>query len=58
MQAELARLTLTAALVEAIAFAIGMWVLYHVLRAAIRDGINQSRLGRAAQKPSPFTGGD
>ncbi|MFN7120875.1 MAG: hypothetical protein ACK4NM_02460 [Hydrogenophaga sp.] len=30
---------------EAIAFAIGMVVLYMVIRYAIRDGINDSRLG-------------
>ena len=30
---------------EAIAFFIGMWVLYLVIKFAIRDGINESRLG-------------
>lgn len=31
--------------IEAIAFMIAMWVLYIVIKYAIRDGINESRLG-------------
>jgi len=41
---ELTRLTLAYAAWEAIAFAIGMWVLYYVIKCAIRDGIRESGL--------------
>lgn len=37
---------LGAIFLQVIAFAVFMWVLYLVVRAAVRDGVNQSRLGK------------
>lgn len=44
-EAEMARITMHVIAWEVIAFVVGMFVLYFVLKAAIRDGINESRLG-------------
>lgn len=35
---------------EAIGFMLAMWVLYIVIKYAIRDGINESRLGNDWQR--------
>ncbi|MDO9482965.1 MAG: hypothetical protein Q8S96_09700 [Hydrogenophaga sp.] len=44
-EAEMARITMQVIVWEVIAFVVGMFVLYFVLKAAIRDGINESKLG-------------
>ncbi len=44
-EAELTRVTLLVAAVELLAVIFGFVILYFVLKAAIRDGINESRLG-------------
>lgn len=38
---------------EVLVFGIGMVVLYFVVKAAVRDGINESRLG---DRPRPVPG--
>lgn len=45
LQTEITRIAIFTAAVELIGFLIGAWVLYLVIKAAIRDGINESRLG-------------
>lgn len=45
LQIELTKMAAWAIFAEAIAFAAGMMVLYFVLKAAIRDGINESKMG-------------
>ncbi len=42
---EMTRLTIFIFAVEAIAFIVVCWVMYIVIKSAIRDGINESRLG-------------
>lgn len=49
-QAEITRLTIFWTSVEIIAFIIGMWTLYFVIKTAIRDGINESNLVNSWQK--------
>ena len=44
-EVEMARITMQVIVWEVIAFVVGMFVLYFVLKAAIRDGINESKLG-------------
>jgi hypothetical protein len=44
-QAELNRIVIQSAALELLAWAIGLVVLYFVVRSAVRDGINDSRLG-------------
>jgi hypothetical protein len=41
---EMTRLAFLWGLIEIIGFAIGLWLLYLVIKNAIRDGINESRL--------------
>lgn len=50
-EAELNRITMQVIAWEVIAFVVGMFVLYFVLKAAIRDGINESRLGERQVDP-------
>ncbi|MCW5669985.1 MAG: hypothetical protein KIT86_10000 [Hydrogenophaga sp.] len=51
-QIELNRLIVQTAVLELIAWVVGFVVLYFVVRAAVRDGINESRLGeRTVAKP-------
>lgn len=51
-QAIAMQYAVAATLWEVLAFGIAMVVLYFVVRAAVRDGINDSRLGdRARQVP-------
>lgn len=45
LQTELTRIAIFWAALEVIAFLGAMGVLYLVVRAAVRDGINDSRLG-------------
>lgn len=52
LEIELNRAMVQVLILEAIGFAIAMWVLYLVIKYAIRDGINESNLGRAALRPS------
>jgi hypothetical protein len=44
-QIELNRLIVQTAMLELVAWVVGFVVLYFVVRAAVRDGINESRLG-------------
>ncbi len=44
LDAELTRLTLTYLAASLIGFMVSMWVLYIVIKAAIRDGIQESGL--------------
>ncbi|PKO69011.1 MAG: hypothetical protein CVU22_06335 [Betaproteobacteria bacterium HGW-Betaproteobacteria-16] len=44
-EVEMTKLTMQMIAWEVVTFVIGMFVLYLVLKAAIRDGINESRLG-------------
>lgn len=44
LEIELQRQALVSLLVLLIFFAVGMWALYHVIKAAIRDGIRESGL--------------
>jgi len=44
LEIELTRLTLAYAAGSLLGFMITMWALYHVIRAAIRDGIQESGL--------------
>lgn len=46
LQAELTRITVFWAAVELIAFIVAMAILYLVIKAAVRDGINESKLGQ------------
>jgi hypothetical protein len=50
LQAEIQRQVLIAMLISAVCFVVTMWVLYIVIKAAIRDGIQESGLieGRRA----------
>lgn len=61
-QAITMQYVVAATLWEVLAFGIAMAVLYFVVRAAVRDGINQSRLGdrprSAARKQSDTRNGD
>lgn len=45
LEIELTKAAAWAVFAEALAFAIGMLILYFVLKAAIRDGINESKMG-------------
>lgn len=47
---ELQRQALVSLLVLLIFFAVGMWALYHVIKAAIRDGIRESGLLEVRQQ--------
>lgn len=44
LEIELTKAAAWAVFAEALAFAIGMLILYFVLKAAIRDGINESKM--------------
>lgn len=44
LEAQLTRLGIFAVAVDLAGFIVGAWVLYHVIRAAIRDGIQESGL--------------
>lgn len=44
-EAELTRITIFWTAVEIVAAIIFFWVLYLVIKAAVRDGVNESRLG-------------
>lgn len=44
-EAEMTRITMQVIIWDVITFVVGMFVLYLVLKAAIRDGINESKLG-------------
>lgn len=41
---EMTRLSIFWTAIEIIAFMLTMWVLYGVIKAAVRDGINESKL--------------
>ncbi len=43
-QEQMMRIALISGIGDVIAFLLGMWLLYRVIKAAIRDGINESRL--------------
>lgn len=45
LEIELTRLAVFWAALELVALLIGLWLLYLVIKSAIRDGINESRLG-------------
>ena len=49
-EAELTRLTIFWTAMEVIAWILLLWALYHVVKAAVRDGINESRLGERAPR--------
>jgi len=57
LQAELFRSNLFWAAIELISVLIGLWVLYRVLKAAVREGIKESglveTLARAAAQARP-----
>ena len=44
-EAELTRIAIFSAAMELIAVIVFFWLLYVVIKSAIRDGINESRLG-------------
>lgn len=44
-QTELTRAALFFFAIQLIALIIGIWITYVVIKCAIRDGINESRLG-------------
>lgn len=44
-EAELTRIAIFSVAMEIIALILFFWVLYVVIKSAIRDGINESRLG-------------
>jgi heme/copper-type cytochrome/quinol oxidase subunit 2 len=44
LQAEIQRQVLIAMLISVVCFVVTMWVLYMVIKAAIRDGIQESGL--------------
>jgi heme/copper-type cytochrome/quinol oxidase subunit 2 len=44
LQAEIQRQVLIAMLLSVVCFVVTMWVLYMVIKAAIRDGIQESGL--------------
>jgi hypothetical protein len=44
-EAEMTRLTIFWMAIQLAGFIIGCWVLYVIIKTAIRDGINESRLG-------------
>jgi hypothetical protein len=58
MQLEMARLVLFSIALSALGFAITMWVLYLVIKNAVRDGIKESGLvqAQARIRPAPTTG--
>ncbi|MGE3348518.1 MAG: hypothetical protein AB7I35_13995 [Ramlibacter sp.] len=52
LQAEITRMAFAGAILSALGFAVTMWVLYIVIKAAIRDGINESRLTLRRDQPA------
>lgn len=52
MQLELDRLVFISFVAELIAFLIAMWVLYMVIKAAVRDGLRESGLVEALRRRS------
>jgi hypothetical protein len=54
-EAELTRIAIFSVAMEIIALILFFWVLYLVIKCAIRDGINESKLGArrmAESKPT------
>lgn len=49
-QIEMTRLTIQMAILEAIAFAAAMWMLYHVIRLGVREGLKESGLVDALKR--------
>lgn len=45
LELELTRIAIFWGVVELISLFLGLWALYLVIKYAIRDGINESRLG-------------
>ncbi|MBX3657071.1 MAG: hypothetical protein KF740_01410 [Ramlibacter sp.] len=59
-ETEMTRMVISGLVLYAIGFAFSMWALYIVIKYAIRDGINESRLAnnwertvKAAGDPEP-----
>lgn len=50
LEMELTRIAIFWAAVELIAVILFFWILYVVIKSAIRDGINESRLGNRWQQ--------
>jgi hypothetical protein len=51
LQAEIQRQVLIGVLLSVVCFVVTMWVLYMVIKAAIRDGIQESGLIESRRAP-------
>jgi hypothetical protein len=51
MEAQLAQLFLVWLLLTVVAVALGIWIAYRVLKAGVRDGIRESGLVNALNRP-------
>lgn len=53
LQEELTRLTIFFTTMTIIATAIGLWVLYEIIKAAVREGIKESGLIEQCTRNAP-----
>lgn len=51
LEAELTRMLVFSAAIDLVVLIVSLWVLYLVIKAAVRDGINESRMVERPRLP-------